>query len=40
VLRWLGSSEADLLADEDDVDAAGQLPVDLQDLAHLAVLPV
>ena len=36
---WAGS-EADLLADEDDVDAAGQLLVDLQDLADLAVLPV
>jgi hypothetical protein len=32
--------EADLLADEDDVDAAGQFLVDLQDLPDLAVLPV
>ena len=37
---WLGSLEADLLADEDDVDTAGQLLVDLQDLPHLAALPV
>ncbi len=37
---WPGSSETDRLADEDDVDAAGQLLVDLQDLPHLAVLPV
>ena len=37
---WLGSLEADLLAYEDDVDAAGQLLVDLQDLADLAVLSV
>jgi hypothetical protein len=37
---WLGRLEADLLADEDDVDAAGQLLVDLQDLPDLAVLPV
>jgi hypothetical protein len=37
---WLGGLEADLLADEDDVDAAGQLLVDLQDLPDLAVLPV
>src|ERR1022692_1869463 len=37
---WLGSSEADLLADEDDVDAAGQLLVDLQDLPDLAALSV
>src|SRR3989440_13016317 len=36
---WAGS-EADLLADEDDVDAAGQFLVDLQDLADLTVLPV
>jgi hypothetical protein len=28
------------LADEDDVDAAGQLLVDLEDLPDLAVLPV
>src|SRR6516225_205170 len=33
-------SEPDLLPDEDDVDAAGQLLVDLQDFPHLAVLPV
>ena len=32
--------EADLLADEDDVDAAGQFLVELQDLPDLAVLPV
>src|SRR4051794_27545156 len=33
-------SEPDLLADEDDVDAAGQFLVDLEDLPDLAVLPV
>jgi hypothetical protein len=37
---WLGGSVADGLADEDDVDAAGQFLVDFQDLADLAVLPV
>src|SRR4029077_15429672 len=37
---WPGGSVADLLADEDDVDAAGQFGVDLQDLPDLAVLPV
>jgi hypothetical protein len=34
------SLEADLLADKDDVDPAGQFLVDLQDLPDLAVLPV
>ena len=34
-LGWSGSLEADRLADEDDVDAAGQFLVDLQDLPHL-----
>ncbi len=37
---WPGSLEADLLADEDDVDAAGQFLVDRQDLPDQAVLPV
>src|SRR5450755_2108729 len=37
---WPGGLEADLLADEDDVDAAGQFLVDLEDLPDLAVLPV
>src|SRR6516225_12303228 len=37
---WLGGSVADPLADEDDVDAAGQFGVDLQDLPDLAVLSV
>src|ERR1039458_4980408 len=32
--------EADRLADEDDVTAAGQFLVDLEDLPDLAVLPV
>ncbi len=38
--RSLVRSEADRLADEDDVDPAGQLLVDLQHLPHRAVLPV
>src|SRR6185312_12801944 len=33
-------SVADLLADEDDMDASGQFGVDLQNLPDLAVLPV
>src|SRR4030081_3564441 len=37
---WLGGLEADRLADEDDVDAAGQFLVDLEDFPDLAVLPV
>jgi hypothetical protein len=37
---WLGRLEADRLADEDDVDAAGQFLVDLEDFPDLAVLPV
>ena len=37
---WLGGLEADSLADEDDVDAAGQFLVDLEDLPDLAVLSV
>src|SRR5450755_694491 len=37
---WLGGLEADRLADEDDVDAAGQFLVNLEDLPDLAVLPV
>jgi len=40
---WLigpGRSEADRLADKDDMDAAGQLLVDFQDLPDLAVLAV
>src|SRR5450755_3265489 len=37
---WLGGLEADWLADEDDVNAAGQFLVDLEDLPDLAVLPV
>jgi len=46
---WPAPSTASLLSssirtrhlpDEDDVDAAGQLVVDLQDLPDLAVLPV
>ena len=36
----LGGLVADLLADEDDADAAGQFGVDLEDLPDLAVLPV
>src|SRR5215471_1227709 len=36
----LGVSEADRLADQNDMDAAGQFLVDLQDLPDLAVLPV
>ena len=36
----LGGLEADSLADEDDVDAAGQFLVDLEDLPDLAVLSV
>ena len=39
-IRWLGGLEADSLADEDDVDAAGQFLVDLEDLPDLAVLSV
>jgi hypothetical protein len=35
-----GRSEADWLADEDEVDAAGQFLVDLEDLPDVAVLPV
>src|SRR6476661_4359238 len=35
-----GRSEADWLADEDEVDAARQLLVDLEDLSDVAVLPV
>jgi hypothetical protein len=35
-----GRSETGWLADEDDVDAAGQFLVDLQDLPDGAVLPV
>ena len=35
-----GRSEAGRLPDEDDVDAARQLLVDLEDLADEAVLPV
>jgi hypothetical protein len=35
-----GCSEADQLSDEDDVDAAGPLLVDLEDLPDQAVLPV
>jgi hypothetical protein len=35
-----GGSVADRLADEDDVDPAGQFGVDLQDPPDLAVLPV
>ena len=35
-----GVSESGRLADEDDVDAAGQFLVDLQDLADLALLAV
>ena len=39
--RWpLNRLEPDLLADEDDVDAAGELLMNLQDLPDLAVLPV
>src|ERR1035441_6672551 len=37
---WLGGLEADLLADEDDVNAAGPVLVDLEDLPDLAGLPV
>jgi hypothetical protein len=37
---WPGGLEADRLADEDDVDAAGQLLVDPEDFPDLAVLPV
>src|SRR5258707_14942767 len=37
---WPGGLEADRLADEDDVDPAGQFLVDLEDLPDLAVLPV
>jgi cell division protein ZapA (FtsZ GTPase activity inhibitor) len=36
----LGSSEPDHLPDQDDVDAAGQLLVDLENLSDGAVLPV
>jgi hypothetical protein len=39
-LGWLGGSAADLLADKDDVDAAAQLLMHLQDLPDLAALPV
>jgi hypothetical protein len=39
-LAGLGRSEANRLPDEDDVDAAGQLLVDLENLPHRAVLPV
>jgi hypothetical protein len=38
-LRWR-LSEADQLPDEDDMDAAGQLLVDLEDPSDGAVLPV
>ena len=37
---WSLCLEADLLPDEDDVDAAEQLLVDPQDLPDLAVLPI
>jgi hypothetical protein len=37
---WPAGSVADLLADEDDVDPAGQFGVDLQHLPDPAVLPV
>jgi hypothetical protein len=36
---WLGGSAADLLADKDDRDAAGQFLMHLQDLPDSAVLP-
>jgi hypothetical protein len=39
-IRLARGSVADLLADEDDLDAAGQFLVDLEDLPDLAVLPV
>src|SRR6266487_1132426 len=39
-LAGLGRSEADRLPDEHDVDAAGQLLVDLENLSDRAVLPV
>ena len=39
-LAWPGQSEADRLPDEDDVDASGELLVDLEDLADEAVLSV
>jgi hypothetical protein len=35
-----GRSEADRLADENEVDAARQFLVDLEDLPDVAVLPV
>jgi hypothetical protein len=39
-LAGAGRSEADWLADENEVDAAGQLLVDLENLLDVAVLPV
>jgi hypothetical protein len=39
-IRLVRRSIADWLADEHDMDAAGQFGVDLQDLPDLAVLPV
>ena len=36
----MSASEADDLTDEDDVDTAGRLLVDLQDLADRAVLAI
>src|SRR5579862_2761043 len=36
---WPGGSITHLLADEDDVDAVGQLLVDLEDLPRVGVLP-
>jgi hypothetical protein len=38
--RPVGGSVADLLAGDDDVDAAGQFLVGLEDLPDLAVLPI
>jgi hypothetical protein len=38
-IRLVGGLEAGRLADEDDVDAAGHLLVDLEDFPDLAVLP-
>src|ERR1700730_11097471 len=40
LMRAVRFSEPDRLSDQDDVDAAGQLLVDLENLSDVAVLPV
>src|SRR3982074_2866483 len=40
LMRAVRFSEPDRLSDQDDVDAAGQLLVDLENLSDVAVLPI